>query len=464
MRHYYHLIFSLAIVFTAFSTVCAQDKVVVKSLTFEGNKITRQRILQREMTFKEGDTLSVEKLKFHLERSRSNLWNLTLFNFVEIDTCTATPKEIEVVVRLVERWYVWPVPILEFADRNFREWWETKRWDRIDFGSYIFWHNFRGLNQLLVMELRFGFNNRYQLRYEFPFIDKAQKFGLQFSGGFEQNHEVAYKSADNKRVFYKDPKRFIRQVSHGSIIPTYRPNLYNVHELEVSFTHASVADTIVKLNPEYFGAKERVTNFFSIEYKVVRNLTDYSVYPLTGYRFEFRIRKDGLRILDSPIDLLTMEVEYAKYWKLHPRWYISHSQKIKASSTNQQPYALQRGLGYETNFVRGYELYVVDGQHYGLLKTAAKWAILPMRKIHLKFLKSEKFSILPLAIYANLNFDMGYVIDKQFNKGNPLAGSLLMGGGLGIDVVTFYDIAWRFEYSVNKRAEHGFFLHFTKHI
>ena len=87
-----------------------------------------------------------------------------------------------------------------------------------------------------------------------------------------------------------------------------------------------------------------------------------------------------------------------------------------------------------------------------------------MRKVKLKFLKSEKFNTLPLAFYINANFDLGYVQDNQYNEQNPLAGSLLLGGGVGLDIVTFYDISWRAEYSVNKKLEHGFFVHFTKHI
>jgi len=416
------------------------------------------------MTFCQGQSLSAEKLAYNLQRSRSNIWNLTLFNFVEIDTCHYNKNEIDVVIRVVERWYVWPVPIVEFADRNFSEWWETRRLDRLDIGSYVFWDNVRGMNENLIMEFRFGFNNRYQARYEIPYLDKAQKWGLKFGGGFEQNREVAYASLGNKREFYKDPNRYIRKESYGSITPSWRPNLYNVHELEVSFTNSWVSDSVVSLQPDYFGAKQNVARYFSMEYKLKRNLTDYRVYPLTGYRLEVEIRKDGFGILDSPIDMLTLEVEFAKYWKLSDRWFVAHAQKIKLSSTNGQPYSLQRGLGYQRNFVRGYELYVIDGQQYGLLKTALRWAIIPMRKLNLRFLKSEKFSILPLAFYANLNIDVGYVIDSQFNLGNPMAGSLLIGGGFGIDVVTFYDIVWRAEYSMNKNLEHGFFLHFIKHI
>ncbi|MCB9186258.1 MAG: hypothetical protein H6601_05870 [Flavobacteriales bacterium] len=445
-------------------SVQAQDDVLIGSLTFEGNKITKERILLREMTFREGQSIPRSKLDYNLNRSKANLWSLQLFNFVEVDTCWYGSNEIDVVVRITERWYVWPVPFVEFADRNFSEWWQDKRWDRLDYGTLIKWSNFRGRREELTFHLRFGYNNQYELRYEIPYLDHAQKWGIEFQGGYRQGHEVAYASVGNKRVFYKNHDRYIRKEAFATITPRWRPNLYNVHRLEIGFTHFWILDSVAKLQPEYFGAGENLVKYFSIEYNVKREMTDYSDYPLKGYRFELNLRKDGMRILDSPIDIWSLEVEFAKYWQLHKRWYFAHGQKIKVSSTNGQAYSLQKGLGYEHDFVRGYELYVIDGQHYGLLKTALKWAILPFRKVKLKFLKSEKFNTLPLAFYANLNFDMGYVVDNQFNKGNPLAGQLLLGGGLGIDIVTFYDISWRAEYSMNKALEHGFFLHFTKHI
>lgn len=416
------------------------------------------------MTLREGQTISTSELKAKIERSKGNLWNLLLFNYVEIDTARNEQNAIDLVVRVTERWYVWPIPFVEFADRNLSEWWQTKRWDRLDFGTLVRWSNFRGMKEELTLHLRFGFNNRYELRYEIPYLDKAQKWGIEFKGGYEQSHEVAYATVGNKRVFYKNPHRYIRKESYGAVTPRWRPNLYNLHKLEISFTHAWVVDSIALLQPEYYGSGEHLSKYFSIEYEVVRDVTDYTDYPLKGYRFEALFRKDGLRIFDSPIDIWTLEVEYAKYWQLHKRLYFAHGQKIKVSSTNGQAYSLQQGLGYENDFVRGYELYVIDGQHYGLLKTALKFAILPMRKVKLKFLKSEKFNTLPLAIYINANYDMGYVIDNQYHKSNPLAGSLLLGGGIGLDLVTFYDISWRAEYSINKNMQHGFFVHFTKHI
>ena len=442
----------------------AQDDVTVASLTFEGNRITREHILLREMTVKEGQTIPKAQLAYHLNRSKGNVWNLQLFNFVEIDTCWFSSTEIDIVVRVTERWYVWPIPFVEFADRNLSEWWETKRWDRLDYGTLVKWSNFRGRREELTLHLRFGYNNQYELRYEIPYLDKAQKWGIEFQGGYRQGHEVAYSTLNNKRVFYKNTDRYIRKESFGAITPRWRPNLYNVHKLEIGFSHFWIVDSVATLQPDFFGAGENVANYFSLEYEVERDVTDYTLYPLKGYRIEVRLRKDGLRILDSPIDIWSLEMEFAKYWQLHKRWYFAHAQKIKVSSTNQQAYVLQKGLGYERDFVRGYEHYVVDGQHYGLLKTSLKWAILPFRKVKLNFLKSDKFNTLPLAIYASANFDLGYVVDYQFSQGNPLAGTLLFGGGAGIDLVTFYDITWRAEYSINRKQEHGFFLHFIKHI
>ena len=185
------------------------QEIVVSSLTFEGNKLTKERILLREITFREGQTIPKEKFAEHLERSKGNLWNLLLFNFVEIDTCSFGKNQIEVVVRVIERWYVWPIPFIEFADRNLSEWWETKRLDRLDYGTLVKWSNFRGRREELTLHLRFGFNNQYELRYQIPYLDKAQRWGIEFQGGYRQGREVAYATVQNKRVFYKSSERDI---------------------------------------------------------------------------------------------------------------------------------------------------------------------------------------------------------------------------------------------------------------
>ena len=203
--------------------------------------------------------------------------------------------------------------------------------------------------------------------------------------------------------------------------------------------------------------------YFSLSYTFRRDLRDYNAYALTGYLFEATIRKDGLGIFPSATNTLTLKAKYNKFWKLHNRWFLATAVEGKFSAFDQ-PYYVQQGLGYGEEFIRGYEVYVIDGQHFGLMKTNLRFAALPTRTINLKFLKSKKIGLIPIALYTNLHFDAGYVADGIFKDNNPLSNRMLYGWGVGLDIVTYYDIAWRLEYSFNDRLEHGFFIHFTKHI
>ena len=61
-----------------------QDKHIVAGIVVEGNKRTKERIILRELTFHEGDTLTTDVLYERVERSRQNLMNTALFNTVVI--------------------------------------------------------------------------------------------------------------------------------------------------------------------------------------------------------------------------------------------------------------------------------------------------------------------------------------------------------------------------------------------
>ena len=77
------------------------------------------------------------------------------------------------------------------------------------------------------------------------------------------------------------------------------------------------------------------------------------------------------------------------------------------------------------------------------------------------FLPMEKFNTFHLAVYGGVFADAGYVDDNSSvsSDRNFLGNSFLFGYGAGIDIVTYYDIALRLEYSFNLRNENGFFVH-----
>ena len=54
--------------------------VVIRGIVVNGNKVTKERIILRELVVHEGDTLTSRTLYEKLERSRQNLMNTGLFN------------------------------------------------------------------------------------------------------------------------------------------------------------------------------------------------------------------------------------------------------------------------------------------------------------------------------------------------------------------------------------------------
>lgn len=155
---------------------------------------------------------------------------------------------------------------------------------------------------------------------------------------------------------------------------------------------------------------------------------------------------------------------YKHFWPLSRRFHAAAGLSGKYSFNSKTPYYFTKGLGYRRDFIRGYEYYVMDGQHFGLLKTGIKFTLMPKKEVYAPFIPLNKFATIPFAFYLNLFSDLGYVSDTQFNETNYLNNTWQYSYGAGIDFVTYYDMIFRLEYSINKLGESGFFLHFTSPI
>ncbi len=85
---------------------------------------------------------------------------------------------------------------------------------------------------------------------------------------------------------------------------------------------------------------------------------------------------------------------------------------------------------------------------------------------NLNFIKTEKFSKVHYAFYINLFTDIGFVYEAYRDPAlkNTFENELLVGYGIGLDFVTYYDIVIRLEFSANNKWEKGVFLHFRAPI
>ena len=141
--------------------ILAQDHDSIFEITnirIVGNDRTKEFVVQRELTFSIGDTLSYSAIDSELEKSLLNLKNTSLFNFVTVEHHPVDFRYTEVLIVVTERWYVLPFPILEVADPNFNTWLETKNLARMNWGSMLVNRNFRGRKEKLGFVFQLGYS------------------------------------------------------------------------------------------------------------------------------------------------------------------------------------------------------------------------------------------------------------------------------------------------------------------
>lgn len=445
------------------SVVNNDSLVIINSITLVGNKITKDKIIFRELEFEKSDKLSILLLDSLIIKSQQNLMNRSLFNFVTI-TKYIDNDYCNIEVNVVERWYIWPIPILQFADRNINAWWNKKDFRRINYGIDLRVDNFRGLMENLNIVLQGGYDILLSFRWSLPYLTKNQVFGMGLGGGVKLNHEVAYQTVDNKEQFYLSLDGFAQQLTFVNVNFTFRPEYNYLHSFSVGFNQYIFQDTILKLNPE-FASSDTKYDYFTASYGFKLDFRDYTPYPLNGYYFDVSLEKKGLGIFNDQINEFSVSANFDQYFNIYRRWYFAYNFGAKFSNQDvQSPYFITSGLGYYPNTIRGYELFVVDGQKLGIVKTNLKFELIPKTAFTINWIKSTKFSEIFLAMYANLFFDAAYVDDIYSYQLNPLSNQLLWSTGIGIDMVTYYDLILRLELSVNKQKEQGFFISFVAPI
>jgi hypothetical protein len=154
---------------------------------------------------------------------------------------------------------------------------------------------------------------------------------------------------------------------------------------------------------------------------------------------------------------LNLKLQY--YREIFPRWFWSSRLNGGASFKNRRAYLYDRHVGYEDRYITGYDYYVVDGQHYTLLNNDLRFLVMPKKIFNLgPANKSAKFTKIHFTIYAKLMYDVGYVHNSYRIESNRLANTFLWGSGIGIDIVTYYDIVLGCSYAINKMGEKGFYF------
>ena len=436
--------------------------LIINRIFITGNRVTRDQIILRELSLKTGDIMYSLDLPEILDKDRKKIFNTRLFNTVEIRTLELEAGKIDLLIDLSERWYTFPAPIFELSDRNFNEWWQNYDHDfrRVNYGLRLYQYNMRGRNESLRLTAQLGFQRTFNLVYRFPYIDQRQKHGLVIDLDYSETKNLAYRTFGHKLEFLKS-RDILRTSQGGSITYTYRNSFYDIHSVELEHRLNEVNDTIPALNSNYYGVGQTRQEYTVLSYQYSHDHRDIAAYPQSGHYFLVTASKLGLSRQED-VNKTEITSSYARYIKMKRGFLFSNLSLGYWSTPQDIPYSIYGALGYRKLFVRGYEIYVIEGPCYALNKMTLKKLIFSDIYRYERF-PVEQFRHLPISIYAKIYADVGYVKNyPNYPLNTELSDRLLTGVGGGLDIVGSYDAVIRLEYSFNTEGRGGFFFHVKK--
>ena len=430
-------------------------RAVVGRILFAGNAITKERILRAELDFTEGDTLALADLPARLEANRRRLFNLQLFHTVVVQA-SCTGGSWLVVFGVQERWYTFPVPILSLADRNLRSWLDrADRWRRVDYGLHLTRTNFRGRNEQLIVNLQLGFNRKYELFYEVPGLGRYRRLGFGVGASYFQSHTLDYRTTADRLTPLRADNNFPIQRFYATAGLRFRHTVQFRTAFDASYHREQISDSVNYYNPGYFlGRNQR--EFLDFTLSSTRNQRNTFAYPLTGQYAQVSLTHRVFFDKTTP-SLTTLRATYARYVALGHQFYYSLGLSAQARLARALGYPDTRALGYD-DLVRGYDEYVIDGRHYGLVQQGLSYRLFAPKTIRLGSIDNPKVNTIPIALYGNIFADAGYVVAPAAIPQNRLPNHFQRAIGLGLHLVTYYDRVFTVEYTLNGLGQTGYFF------
>ncbi len=439
------------------------QELAVMQITIKGAVRTKEVTILRELDFAVGDSIPQEQITARFERNRSNLLNTALFtdvqlNISEWDTRT---HQIDVTITVKEAWYLYVVPILELADRNFNVWWQEHNasFNRLNLGVNMIHINLTGIRDKLKVKGQLGYTRKFEMNYELPYFNQEKTMGIFFNAFFSANKEVAYLSEGNKEVFYHDDNSDVFRRFRLQAGLRYRPDLYFTHEVEISFHNNWIAPQVaLDDNPDFFLNRRSRQEFIGLRYTGEFDKRNLQLFPTRGFLGGVEIVKNGIGAFGD-INNLSVSPYFEYYYPISNR--ISAGIQGKGMYNvirNKQPFWNYNALGYGQNYLRGYELYVINGMDFLYGKGCLRGRIFSAQ-FNWNRKMPAAFREMPIQVYGTMNYDVGYVNDPFYYNGNPLVNRTISGWGPGLAVILYHTFAVHIEYNFNDRGENGMYLH-----
>lgn len=441
--------------FLLFLPLAAQNHVrTLSAIKIEGNTITKPAVFYREIGKEIGDTIQHPDAFAAVVQNR--LSGLTLFTYTAVQWNSDTLK-----IQVKEKVYIWGMPRLTWADRNFTVWSATADPKRLDYGGTLYFNNLGGNHIKAFITGIAGYNQLLEFSVFTPFLKHSKGWAFGVYGKHQTNHELWYATKENKVAFVSTDDERIQKNTTFALIQKARFSYFNHIEIAQGFNQFLIDSAAYIANKYYLNNTTQQREWY-VASDFVSDHRNQRDYPSSGYYFRAGMR---LGISNNTVQNTPFFSVHARASRFSKPFRNSNVVFVKSISSRYthfpNVYIYQRQLGYSSDYVRGYEPYVMDGAGYVLGKLGLRKPLLSNRTVKLKAGKwLNSYRYIPISCWFNIFADAGAAFMPStlmpFSQTNNLQQQLLSGTGVGIDVLVWYNAMTRFEYSVNQMGK-GFF-------
>jgi len=407
--------------FTAFP----DSSIKIDSIKITGNDVTENYVILRELTFKEGDSVTSKMLDFNRER----VFSLGLFNNVQMKAENRNGINY-LDIQVDESWYVYPIPFIRFKD---------KQSSKATYGINFLYKNFRGRDETLRANLSLGYDPAYTLIYNVPVLFNSQNLGL----GFMFNYTDFMNKTNSGYRFYGGD--FEYKGIQSRIYLNCRINQFNLLVGVAGFEYYEAPSKIFR---SITASDERIDRFPMAGLEYFFDSRDLKQYAAEGTYFGLYYFHKGFSVNGINYNVLDTDIREYRNFIFGLTW----KGRIKARTLigENVPLYDYSLLGYDED-IRGNSQITLDGRTIMLFSTELSFPIVKEWDFRIKLpLLPESLTSARLGIQAAVFADAGTAFDDYsgFSYHN-----FVYGWGFGINFLILPYNGFRIEYAFDQNMK-----------
>jgi len=254
-----------------------------------GNKLTNEKVILREMQIKTGSIASDDLIRY----DESRILSLGLFSQVNL-LLVPVDTGFQLVVLVEEAWYIWPVPIFEIRERD---------WKKLSYGLGLTVRNLTGMNETLFLGGVLGYDPWVSMDYTHPWIHEELHLTMQGKTSFIKRKNKSRRSITNSQNYTEDV--FFSEINFGK-----KFGIFHEVNLTAGFQYIKVPEYQPGRTVSTAGIDRNI--YTAIKYRF--DTRDFNVYPNSGSFLGIAYQKQGMG--ESEVNYHVAALDFRKYIQL----------------------------------------------------------------------------------------------------------------------------------------------------